>query len=86
MNCKYVNCCRSEHLFPSAVSVASDDLVFTDDNYNYTLAAARNGVTDGVFVPGRRSCSYSVPEEDLLLLLEGVRIRGITMEFTMEMN
>ena len=87
MNCKYVNCCRSEHLFPSAVSVASDDLVSTDENYNLTLVmAARNGVTDGVFIPGRRSCSYSVPEEALLLLLEGVRIRGITMEFTMEMN
>ena len=34
MNCNYVNCCRSEHLFPSAVSVASDDLVSTDENYN----------------------------------------------------
>ena len=54
-------------------------------NYNYTLVmAARNGVTDGVFIPGRHSCSYSVPEEDLLLLLKGVRIRGIRMELTKE--
>ena len=66
MNCKYINCCRSEHLFPSAVSVASNDLVFTDENYNYTLVmGARDGVMDGVFIPGRRNCTYPVLEEDL---------------------
>ena len=57
MKCKYVNCCRSEHLFPSAVSVARNDLVSTDENYNYTLVmAARNGVTDVIVIPGRRHC------------------------------
>ena len=41
----------SEQLFPSAVLLASNDLVFTDDNYSYSLViAARNGVTDVIFI------------------------------------
>ena len=76
MKCKYVICCRSEHLFPSAVSVARNDLVSTDENYNYTLVmAARNGVTDVIVIPGRRHCVKLVLKEDLVkgVLLGGLR-------------
>ena len=47
--------------------------------------AARNGVTDGVFIPGRRNCTYPVLEEDLFLVGESGS-GGLRLEYAIWNN